>query len=668
MFFSARGAGRSLAGLLIVAFAGAAIAETVYVDSAAKGAATGASWAEAMTDLQAALKTASDSARIFIAAGTYFTGQKGASRQTSFCPRGTMALFGGFPSGGGERDWKKNVTTLSGDINRDDGNAEGAAKRLTDNSFHVVYCEHGTDVRLDGLVFRGGNGIPGESGKKRFEGAGVFIIAWDFQKNARCAISRCRFEGNRCNNGGAGLYMKGRDCLVEECSFVNNRCLSTDGRSDAGNGGGAFFEGYSAVIVASAFEGNAAAMGGGIGFKGKDMSLIRSIFSGNRAGGAGGAALNFEGQACIIDSTRLEKNSAASGQGGGILFRGRTLAMTSCHCRENGAEGNGGVIDFEGDTCWMKTNTFIKNIVGHSGGALRLFCTAANFSQCLFSGNIAQSGEGGAVYFEGKRLSSETSGFSGNIAGKNGGALLMRTQDAFSKNDSFSINSVCRGNGGAVYFEGDAFQCIQGVFRKNHADSGLGGALSLMGKEFMIRGSRCIENSADSAGAIYCYNDVGYGTSMATNGLSIVKSDFIGNASRGAGGALCWLGRGRIEKCRFDGNKAKSGGALFSWNHEVGQKPYFRSVYFPIDSSHRELEIKANKSARISGTVFINNHAGDGAISLGWPGIFNACAFEKNKAEIGKILTGTDEKRSIVACTFTGNIAPGKTTRGEDGL
>jgi hypothetical protein len=61
-----------------------------------------------------------------------------------------VALYGGYPSGGGARDWKNNETILSGDI--------GTLGNSSDNCYHVVTGSDtdGTAV-LDGFTVSGGN-------------------------------------------------------------------------------------------------------------------------------------------------------------------------------------------------------------------------------------------------------------------------------------------------------------------------------------------------------------------------------------------------------------------------------------------------------------------------------------------------------------------------------
>ena len=146
----------SLALLAVALQAGAAVR---YVDRAlATGAGTGASWADAYAgpaSLQTALAASVSGDQIWVKAGTYLPSTTGV-RTATFTMKSGVAIYGGFvgtESTLSQRDWKTNVTILSGDLLGNDT----ATANFTENSYHVVL---GTGAAvtaiLDGFTVRAG--------------------------------------------------------------------------------------------------------------------------------------------------------------------------------------------------------------------------------------------------------------------------------------------------------------------------------------------------------------------------------------------------------------------------------------------------------------------------------------------------------------------------------
>ena len=134
-------------------------AATIYVNYAATGSNTGASWANAYTSLQSALTVAVSGDEIWVAKGTYYPSSDhglGGVRYKHFRMINGVAIYGGFAgteNGVSERTnfgvGQTNETILSGN---------------TDACYHVFY--HPTaptvytlskDAILDGFTVKGGN-------------------------------------------------------------------------------------------------------------------------------------------------------------------------------------------------------------------------------------------------------------------------------------------------------------------------------------------------------------------------------------------------------------------------------------------------------------------------------------------------------------------------------
>ncbi len=149
--------------LLAICFlCGATKANIIYVDTTASGDNDGSTWANAFSSLQDALAAASLDDEIWVAAGTYRPDQgigiTLGDREATFQLMNNVAVYGGFPAGGGEW-WSRNPiahkSTLSGDLNGDDG---PDFTNYSENSYHIV-TGSATDATaiLDGFTIKGGN-------------------------------------------------------------------------------------------------------------------------------------------------------------------------------------------------------------------------------------------------------------------------------------------------------------------------------------------------------------------------------------------------------------------------------------------------------------------------------------------------------------------------------
>ncbi len=177
----------------------------LYVDHTATGMNDGSSWADAFTDLQAAMAVGLGKT-IHIAEGIYYP-TSGTSRGAEFKIPSDATVLGGYSSGGGTRDPELYVTELSGDI---DGIAgfEG-------NSFHVVKLANVSNVIVDGLTIRDG-AATNTSSFARARGGGVYCIG------STVTFNDVKFRWNKAIYGGACFATLSPNVTFESCDFKNN--------------------------------------------------------------------------------------------------------------------------------------------------------------------------------------------------------------------------------------------------------------------------------------------------------------------------------------------------------------------------------------------------------------------------------------------------------------
>jgi len=187
----------------------------IYVDASATGANTGKNWNDALTDLQDALalkEVCPGVEEIWVAAGVYKP-TAGSSRSVSFALKNGVALYGGFQgaeTARSERNFRTNVTILSGNIN-DTGSA-------ADNSYHVITSNGNNNTAvIDGFTIR--DGYANHIGDN--QGGGFYI------NNSAPVIRNCIVRDNAARfasstDYGAAMAIYNSSCMVESCMFTDN--------------------------------------------------------------------------------------------------------------------------------------------------------------------------------------------------------------------------------------------------------------------------------------------------------------------------------------------------------------------------------------------------------------------------------------------------------------
>jgi len=259
----------------------------IYVDSNASGANDGSSWVDAFKHLQDALSEAFPGDQIWVTEGIYRPDQgknnnKG-DRTASFVLKKGVAIYGGFPSGGGtwaDINPQVNTTTLSGDLQGNDATDIVPAELLgdatrADNSYRVVSAS-GTDFNsvLDGFTITAGN-AKGASHSSYDKGGGIYC------KSGSLTLSNCVFKTNSAMLGGAVYNLQGNPLLIN-CTFLLNYANDRGGAlySSRGSpvsyncvfasncakekGGGVYNEYNSPIYVNCTFSQNVAYAGGGV--------------------------------------------------------------------------------------------------------------------------------------------------------------------------------------------------------------------------------------------------------------------------------------------------------------------------------------------------------------------------------------------------------------------
>ena len=207
-----------------------AVVNRIFVDLAKLSAPiqNGNSWATAYGDLQTGLAAATAGVEVWVARGTYKPTST-TTRTIYFNIPNKVKVYGGF--GGTEdnlsdRNFRTNVSTLSGDI--------GIQNVATDNSYHVVvFSGSSTTTLIDGFTISGGsanfdpkiNGYsgannlssPAPSGASIATGGGILVLS-----AGKPTIAHCSIVANNAIFGGGIFCVDGSTPTIEACVISNN--------------------------------------------------------------------------------------------------------------------------------------------------------------------------------------------------------------------------------------------------------------------------------------------------------------------------------------------------------------------------------------------------------------------------------------------------------------
>jgi len=184
------------------------------------------------------------------------------------------------------------------------------------------------------------------------------------------------------NPDGAGIYVAGNSAAnqvvlnLNGCTFLNNQNNSTDNSF----GGAIYFQNnftQGAITNSTFLQNSNAGDGGAIMYGGRSLSITNSIFYDNRAAGLG-AAIADQGSATgniILINDTFDSNSAATG-GGAITMQATNYNIVNCIFANNSTStaNNGGAFYINGGTASLGNSLFLNNL---ANGGLKV-CNNSN--------------------------------------------------------------------------------------------------------------------------------------------------------------------------------------------------------------------------------------------------------------------------------------------------
>jgi parallel beta-helix repeat protein len=372
------------------------------------------------------------------------------------------------------------------------------------------------------------------------------------------------------------------------------------------------------TITNCIFRGNTAGLGGGMFLHNYSAPLLTDcIFTENTATYASipsGGAIYLDYSASLTLMRCTFSNNSAHG-GGAIYNNYGNMTLTDCTFSGNTAFGAGAVYSSTTDTQVATFNrcTFTGNSAGSAGGIfIKSLGVPTVVNQCIFIGNVATQGDGGALL---------------NWVGSP--TIIDST---FVENTAAS--SSPRGNGGGIYNYLSNPHISGCVFLRNTA-SEVGGGVS---------------NSLDSS-------------------PTITDCTFIGNSARDGGATNSFpLGDVALSRCIFQGNTAaQSGGAMFN----DGGRPTIDNCLYVGNTSHGlpggAAMFSQFAAPRLYFTTFAGNFGDNGAAvisNLGSSPTFKNCILWNEGAP--EMLNGAESRPTFYANDIQGGLPAGAVDVGQN--
>lgn len=497
-----------------------ASAQVVYVNAAATGGNNGTTWADAFTDLTAAIDAASSGDAIWIAAGTYTP-----AADTSFIVAKELTFIGGFDgteTSADQADFVTNFTVLSGDIAGDDDPDDIQANR-SDNVRIMDIDSLLTNVTISNLAFAGGQlgaAPEGAPSIRPFSGSAI-------RSFSPVTISECLFAANFADFGaGVALFIGAETSTIDNSTFTGNVAIRS--------GAIAIFA-DDVAVTNTVVTGNVSERGA-IYSQGFFTQIDSCDISENQALGRGPAVSYVFATGSSITNSTIMNNQVVAGGLGGAIYIGTTA--------DAAADAN----DFIIDNCIIEGNAS----AGNFGGGLLSLDGNITIRNSVFRSN-STPGRGGAIWAtnnaaeDTKILNISNTVFEDNQNGEAGLAAAIYTQQAFT----FEIDSCTFINNGSTLVgnRGSAI-CSLGDFA----------AGSTRPQAMNVSNTSFIGNQVSNfGGAIFAQTNNHFTT------LNFTNVDFIGNGAGSSGGALitldsCFV---NMDNCNVQFNTSPDGGFGF---------------------------------------------------------------------------------------------------------
>ncbi|NUO19320.1 right-handed parallel beta-helix repeat-containing protein [bacterium] len=357
------------------------------------------------------------------------------------------------------------------------------------------------------------------------------------------SVEHTTFRRNRAELAGGGVYVSASTLLMDSCFFERNISRA--------EGGGLFLNNSVNSVVSSTrlFRNSALnGSGGGSYVRGTTPLLMSCTFDSNFARVNGGGIM-FKNSFATLDCTVIKGNQGR-GHGGGIACENSSPQIIDCVLDANYTTDfdGGGIYNWESSPHMLRCK-IVNNRSADDGGGIHSYRELSNgiFEQCEVRGNLA-NGEGAGIWvtLDGAPTFIDCI-VRDNTAGLYGGGVFLRNNahPTFTNCDFDSNTSL--GNGGGLSIRQSQPTLSNCRIRSNSADDEGGGVHLWEAAEAVVTNCLIADNSAGLNGGGISTNQ---STLTATNCLVVSNS----TAAQGGGLATANASKINLLHCTFGGN------------------------------------------------------------------------------------------------------------------
>ena len=512
----------------------------------------------------------------------------------------------------------------------------------------MFFFQRWLDMTLDGLTFSGGLGDAGTGGGAILlneSSTSTFLfkdctfsnnksLSYGGAVNAsnevgQVSFTGCVFSNNSAAKSGGSFRITDGQWSFEDCEFDNNSCEQY--------GGAVYATGGVLDIKECVFAGNKGtesdSFGGALSAKTASLTCTECEFSSNTSVNNGGAVwLNAMTKADFTDCD-FTSNECTQNLAGAICLSGANpLTITGGVFSGNKAAKGGGCFYNNAASTINITGAEFKNNESSTFGGVfygndKATDAVITIADAAFSGNKANKGEAGAIFFKSGEWNVTDTKFENNTATSNGGAVYAHTGTLTLENATFSGNESGGGaGGGAVYVTTDGVLSASGsTFSLNKSPNG--------------NGAVTVANTADRAihkisNCVFSGNTAKQGAALRTAYTVYVNGcSFTGNtpSNTNTGGTVYVAAASFINNCSFYGYNGSSNNT--SLVISGGMSTVLNTTIYEDSAKATAVRLyNSGTSANIYNNVII---AGSNSVAAGWgdlTGSVKSCGYNYTRA------------------------------------